>query len=89
MLASHRNGTPYVGVTSNLSARIWQHRHDAVEGFTSRHHVHDLVRFEVHETMQSAISREKAIKAWKRVWKIELIEKSNPHWRDLYAEICS
>jgi putative endonuclease len=58
------------------------------EGFTRRHHVHDLVWFELHETMESAITREKAIKAWKRVWKIEIIEKSNPYWRDLYTEIC-
>ena len=88
LLASHRNGTLCVGVTSNLPARIWQHRNSVVEGFTRRHHVRDLVWFELHETMDSAISREKAIKAWKRVWKIELIEKSNPYWRDLYAEIC-
>ena len=88
LLASHRNGTLYAGATSNLPARIWQHRNYVVEGFTQRHHVHDLVWFELRETMDSAISREKAIKAWKRVWKIELIEKSNPYWRDLYAEIC-
>ncbi len=87
LLASRRNGTLYVGVTSNLPARIWQHRNNAVEGFTRQHHVHDLVWFELHETMGSAITREKAIKAWKRVWKIGLIEKSNPYWRDLYAEI--
>lgn len=87
LLASRRNGTLYVGVTSNLPARIWQHRNNTVEGFTRQHHVHDLVWFELHETMGSAITREKAIKAWKRVWKIGLIEKSNPYWRDLYAEI--
>jgi putative endonuclease len=87
LLASRRNGTLYVGVTSNLSARIWQHRNNTVDGFTRQHHVHDLVWFELHETMGSAITREKAIKAWKRVWKIGLIEKSNPYWRDLYAEI--
>jgi len=87
LLASRRNGTLYVGVTSNLPARIWQHRNNAVEGFTRQHHVHDLVWFELHETMGSAITREKAIKAWKRIWKIGLIEKSNPYWRDLYAEI--
>ncbi|MGN6655535.1 MAG: GIY-YIG nuclease family protein [Rhodanobacter sp.] len=88
LLASRRNGTLYAGVTSNFPARIWQHRNEAVEGFTRRHHVHDLVWFELHETMKSAITREKAIKAWKRSWKIELIEKSNPYWRDLYKEIC-
>lgn len=88
MLASKRNGTLYVGVTSNLPARIWQHRTDVIEGFTRRYKVHDLVWFEMHETMESAISREKSIKAWKRSWKIELIENSNPYWRDLYPTIC-
>ena len=88
LLASDRNGTLYTGVTSNLPTRIWQHRNKVVEGFTQRHHVHVLVWFEMHDTMESAITREKAIKAWKRAWKIELIEKSNPYWRDLYAEIC-
>ena len=88
LLANRRNGTLYVGVTSNLPARIWQHRNDVVEGFTSRHRVHMLVWFEMHETMESAISREKAIKAWKRAWKLRIIEKSNPYWRDLYPEIC-
>jgi putative endonuclease len=87
ILASKRNGTLYVGVTSNLVGRVWQHRTDAVEGFTRRYHVHDLVWFEMHETMASAITREKAIKAWRRSWKLELIEKSNPYWRDLYTEI--
>ncbi len=88
ILASHRNGTLYGGVTSSLPIRIWQHRNGVVEGFTVRHHVHDLVWFEMHQTMNSAIAREKAIKAWKRVWKIKLIEESNPYWRDLYAELC-
>ena len=88
MLASQRNGTLYVGVTANLSRRIWQHRSDLVEGFTKRYRVHDLIWFEVHETMESAIAREKAIKNWRRVWKLELIEESNPYWHDLYAAIC-
>jgi putative endonuclease len=88
LLASQCNGTLYVGVTSNLPVRAWQHRNNVIEGFTRQHHVHDLVWFELHETMDSAITREKTIKAWKRAWKIELIEKSNPYWRDLYAEIC-
>jgi len=88
LLASCRNGTLYVGVTSDLPVRIRQHRNHVVEGFTERHHVHDLVWFELHGTMDSAITLEKTIKAWKRAWKIELIEKSNPYWRDLYAEIC-
>ena len=81
------NGTLYLGVTSNLVQRIWQHKNDFVEGFTKRYGVHTLVWFEPHESMESAIAREKAIKEWKRVWKVELIEKCNPTWRDLYDEI--
>jgi putative endonuclease len=88
MLSSKRNGTLYVGVTSNLPARIWQHRADVIDGFTKRYKVHDLVWFEIHESMESAITREKSIKAWKRSWKISLIENSNPYWRDLYPSIC-
>ena len=74
ILASKRNGTLYVGVTSNLVQRIWQHKKDFVEGFTKRYRVHTLVWYEVHESMESAITREKAIKNWKRVWKLEIIE---------------
>lgn len=87
LLASSRKGTLYVGVTSNLVKRIWEHKHDAVEGFTQKYKVHTLVWFEQHETMESAINREKAIKAWKRQWKLELVTESNPQWRDLYPEI--
>ena len=89
ILASGRNGTLYTGVTSNLTTRIWQHRNDVVEGFTHRHHVHRLVWYELHDSMESAITREKAIKKWMRAWKLELIEKTNPYWRDLYPELCS
>lgn len=78
MLASGRNGTLYVGVTSDLVKRVWQHKNDFVEGFASRHGVHRLVWYEVHITMESAIAREKALKAWKRAWKLELIEAMNP-----------
>jgi len=84
ILASGQRGTLYVGVTSNLVKRIWEHKENAVAGFTSAYVVHSLVWFERHETMESAIMREKAIKEWQRLWKIELIEKSNPQWRDLY-----
>ncbi len=87
ILASDRNGTLYVGVTSNLLARIWQHRHEVVEGFTKKYTVHHLVWYELHENMQSAIAREKAIKKWNRIWKLNLIEKSNPDWLDLYDQI--
>ena len=81
------NGTLYVGVTSDLVRRIWQHKSDFVDGFTHRYGVHTLVWFEAHESMESAIAREKAIKEWKREWKLELIEKVNPTWRDFYDEI--
>lgn len=84
ILASKKNGTLYVGVTSDLIKRVWQHKNDSVEGFTKRYLVHSLVYYEIHETMESAIAREKNIKAWKRSWKIELIEKSNLEWADLY-----
>jgi len=87
ILASKKNGTLYVGVTSDLIKRIWQHKNDLVEGFTKKYAVHDLVYYEIHETMESAITREKNIKAWKRAWKIELIEKNNLIWRDLYHDL--
>ena len=87
LLASKRNSTLYVGVTSNLTQRVWQHKSNLVHGFTRRHGVHTLVWYEVHGFMESAIVREKAIKGWKRSWKIRLIEKVNPQWRDLYEEL--
>ena len=87
MLASQKNGTIYVGVTSDLVKRVWQHKSDLVAGFTKKHQVHTLVWYEVHETMESAIVREKNIKAWKRLWKLELIEVSNLDWNDLYGQI--
>jgi len=87
ILSSRRNGTLYVGVTSDLVKRVWEHKNDLVEGFTKRYGVHTLIWYEPHETMISAISREKAIKEWKRRWKLELNERSNPGWRDLYADL--
>ena len=87
MLASRRNGTLYVGVTSDLIKRIWEHKNDLVEGFSKQYGVHSLVWFEQHESMMSAIQREKAIKEWKRQWKLELIEKGNPDWHDLYEHL--
>jgi len=83
LLASKRNGTLYVGVTSNLLARIHQHRTGAVRGFTREYAVKQLVWFEQHATMDSAITREKRIKKWNRAWKLQLIEAENPDWRDL------
>jgi putative endonuclease len=88
IVASKRNGTLYVGVTSNLVKRIWEHRNGVIEGFTRRYHVHSLVWYESHDTMESAIIREKRIKEWKRIWKVELIESTNPDWEDLYESIC-
>ena len=87
ILASKPHGTLYIGVTSRLVQRVWQHKNDIVAGFTKRYHVHRLVWYEVHGTMESAITREKALKRWNRAWKIELIEKTNPTWSDLYDDI--
>ena len=87
ILASKPRGTLYVGVTSNLVKRIWEHKNNQVEGFSERYRIHDLVWYEIHENMQSAIEREKRLKRWNRIWKIELIERSNPAWEDLYPEI--
>ena len=84
MLASQRNGTLYIGVTSDLIKRVWEHKQDFVEGFTRQYGVHDLVLYEQHEDMLTAIAREKALKEWKRAWKLELIETLNPQWKDLY-----
>ena len=87
ILASKRNGTLYIGVTSDLVKRIWQHKNNMVEGFTKHYGVHQLVWYELHETMESAISKEKMLKNWKRAWKLELIERSNPNWEDLHESI--
>lgn len=87
ILASRRNGTLYVGVTSDLVKRVWEHKNNVVPGFTKRYGVHVLVWYEIHENMETAILREKAIKEWKRAWKLELVEKSNPEWQDLYPEL--
>ncbi len=87
ILASERNGTLYVGVTSDLVARIWQHREHVVEGFTRRYGVTMLVWYEVHGSMESAILREKRIKKWNRAWKLRLIQEVNPTWRDLWPDI--
>ena len=87
ILASKRNGTLYIGVTSDLVKRIWEHKNNVVEGFTKRYSVHQLVWYEVHESMESAIEREKRLKGWKRKWKLELIESSNTNWQDLFNTI--
>ena len=87
ILASRRNGTLYIGVTSNLVLRIHQHRSNAVASFVQDYGVHRLVFAEFHETMEAAILREKRLKKWRRAWKLELIERHNPQWRDLYDEL--
>jgi putative endonuclease len=87
ILASRPHGTLYVGVTSALIQRIWQHKTKAVPGFTARYAVDRLVWFEAHDTAESAIRRERQIKEWRRAWKVMLIEEDNPDWADLYASI--
>ena len=87
ILASQPNGTFYIGVTSNLSKRIYEHKNHLVESFTEKYSVNLLVWYELHETMESAISREKAIKKWNRNWKLRIIEEFNPQWKDLYEDI--
>jgi putative endonuclease len=88
ILCSKRNGTLYTGVTSDLIKRVYEHKNDLAAGFTKRYGVHSLVWYEEHDTAETAIEREKKIKRWERKWKLELIEKSNPEWNDLYHIIC-
>ncbi len=87
MMASQRNGTLYIGVTSNLIKRIWEHKTNVVEGFTKKYGIHLLVWYEIHETIGSAIQKEKTLKKWQRKWKMDLIESFNPEWIDLYKTI--
>lgn len=87
ILASRRNGTLYTGVTSDLVKRIWQHREEVVDGFTKRYGVHTLVYYELHDDIARAITREKQVKRWRRKWKVRMIERMNPEWRDLYPDI--
>ena len=88
ILASARNGTLYIGVTSDLPKRVYEHREGLAEGFTKEHGVKQLVWYEVHGDAIAAITREKQLKKWNRLWKLKLIEEKNPEWRDLYSEIC-
>ena len=89
IMASRPNGAIYTGVTSNLPQRVWQHKGDFVKGHTSNFQILRLVRYEVHDNMESAITREKRLKKWNRNWKLRLIEETNPDWKDPYEEICS
>ena len=88
ILANKPQSILYIGVTSNPVQRFWEHKNDFVAGFTKRYRVHRLVWYEIHGSMESAITREKALKKWNRAWKIKLIEKDKPTWLDLYDEIC-
>jgi putative endonuclease len=87
ILASKRNGTLYIGVTSDLQKRTREHKDNTIEGFTKRYGVHQLVYYELHGDMVSAIIREKQMKKWNRAWKLEVIEKQNPDWKDLWDDI--
>jgi len=87
IMASKKNGTLYVGVSTDLIKRVHEHKNDTIEGFTKKYKVHTLVYYEPHDDIYAAIQREKQIKKWKRDWKIELIERENSDWRDLYRDI--
>ncbi len=87
MLTNRPGGTLYAGVTRDVIRRVWEHKTDAVDGFSKRYQLHTLVYAEFHATMPDAILREKQIKGWRRAWKVALIEKDNPQWRDLYEEL--
>ncbi|NCW78099.1 MAG: GIY-YIG nuclease family protein [Oxalobacteraceae bacterium] len=89
ILANKRNGTLYIGVTKDLIRRVYEHKTDAVPGFTSRHEVHNLVWYKQTDSILSAIQREKQLKNWQRTWKIRLIEQTNPDWHDLYSALLS
>jgi putative endonuclease len=89
ILASGRNSTLYVGVTSDLIKRIWEHKNKFVEGFSKQHDINALMWFEQHEEIEHAIIREKQIKKWNRAWKIRLIESANPYWNDLYLNLAA
>jgi putative endonuclease len=89
ILASAHNGTLYVGVTSDIIKRVYEHKTKTAESFTKKYGVNMLVYLEPYDTAEAAILREKQMKEWKRAWKVALIEKSNPQWRDLYSDICS
>jgi putative endonuclease len=87
ILTNKPRGTLYIGVTSDLVKRVWQHKNQIVPGFTARYHLHKLVYFEALDDIYTALSREKQLKNWKREWKLQLVELSNPQWRDLWSEI--
>ena len=87
IMVSRKNGTLYIGVTSNLAKRVYEHKNEEYEGFSKRYKTKILVHYEIFGGIKEAIAREKQLKKWKRQWKINLIEENNPNWRDLYIEI--
>ena len=87
ILANKRNGTLYIGVTNDLTKRVYEHKYNLSDGFIKKYNVHSLVYYEQHNDIESAIVREKRLKKWNRKWKLELIEKENPQWRDLYEDL--
>jgi putative endonuclease len=87
ILAKERNGTFYVGITSDLQRRVWEHRNETADGFTKKYGIKSLVYYEVFDDPENAIKREKRLKKWDRAWKMKTIEKLNPDWNDLYEEI--
>jgi putative endonuclease len=88
ILCSKQNGTLYTGVTSNLVKRVYEHKNNLADGFTKKYKVHHLAWYEIHQTVESAMTREKQLKVWKRAWKLRLIEERNPEWHDLHESIC-
>ena len=89
IMASRRNGTLYIGVTSDLAKRVWEHREGRIDGFTKRYGCKVLVWFSVFGSLESAIRREKQMKEWQRAWKLRVIEEMNPDWNDLFESICN
>ena len=87
ILASKKEGVLYIGVTNDLAKRTYEHKNDFVEGFTKKYRVHNLVYYELFNDIKEALSREKCLKRWKRQWKVELIERANAEWKDLYSDI--
>ena len=87
IMSNQRNGTLYIGVTSDLIKRVWQHKNGVADGFTKKYGLHVLVWYQLNATMESAIAREKALKFWKRIAKLRIIEQMNPNWLDLYNEV--
>ncbi|MBZ0265684.1 GIY-YIG nuclease family protein [bacterium] len=86
IMASQRNGTLYTGMTSDLFRRVWEHKNKKVKGFTEEHNIQYLVYYEVHDSFETAVRREKQLKKWNRIWKLRIIEEMNPDWKDLYEE---